>query len=84
MAARLKNVTITLDERTASWLRVTAARRGLSVSRFVGEILRGQMNDQKEYLEAMQHYLSLKPFKFEWVDGRPPTREELYDRSRVR
>lgn len=84
MAARLKNVTITLDERTASWLRIAAAKRGLSVSRFVGEILRGQMNDQREYLEAMQRFLALKPFKFEWVDGRRPTREELYDRSRVR
>lgn len=84
MVRRLKNITVTLDDKTAAWLRAQAAKRGMSISRFVGEIVQGHMSDQQQYIEAMHHFLSLKPFKFEWADGRRPTREELYDRSRVR
>src|SRR2546423_600253 len=39
----MKNVTITLDRETAAWTRVHAARRNLSVSRFVGEVVRELM-----------------------------------------
>ena len=40
MARRLKNVTVTLDEETARWARVEAARRDTSVSRLLGHLLR--------------------------------------------
>jgi len=80
----MKNITITLDEKTAGWLRVHAAKRGMSVSRLVGDFLQDRMREQKEYNEAMQRFLSEKPFKFEYLDGRRPTREELHDRSRLR
>ena len=29
----------------------------------------------------MARYLAIKPRKFQWVDGRKPTREELHDRD---
>ena len=38
MTRGLKNVTITLDEETASRARVEAARRNISVSKLLGEI----------------------------------------------
>jgi len=80
----VKNVTITLDSETAAWTRVHAAQRNLSVSRFVGEVLRGHMRESREYDEAMKRYLTKGPFK---LRGRPqpyPKREELYDRPVLR
>jgi len=80
----MKNITITLDEKTAAWIRVHAAQHGKSVSRFVGEMLQARMRELREYDQAMRRYLALKPFKFRWVDGRKPTREELHDRTGLR
>jgi len=80
----MKNVTITLDRETAAWTRVHAAQRNLSVSRFVGEVLREHMHESREYDEAMKRYLTKGPFK---LTGRPqpyPKREELYDRPVLR
>jgi hypothetical protein len=77
----MKNVTITLDEETARWARVHAAEKNVSLSRFVGELLRERMRQSREYELAMQRYLSRGPFKE--LTGPPepyPKREELYDR----
>ncbi len=35
----MKNVTISMDESTAQWARVEAAKAGKSLSRFVGDVL---------------------------------------------
>ena len=84
VAARLKNVTITLDHKTADWLRVAAAERGISASRYVSELLQSRMTDLRKYNDAMRRFFAAKPLRFEWVDGRRPTRGELHDRGRVR
>jgi len=39
----MKTLTITLDEKTAAWARVYAAKHNMSVSRLVGEILQQRM-----------------------------------------
>jgi hypothetical protein len=44
----MKNVTITLDEKTAAWARQHAARRNISLSRFVGELLHEKMGESRE------------------------------------
>ncbi len=80
----MKNITITLDEKTAAWARIYAAQRGKSLSRLLGEILQERMREVRDYNDAMRRFLSKKPFKFEWVDGRRPTREETHDRTRLR
>ena len=80
----MKNITITLDERTAAWVRIYAAQHGKSVSRLLGEILQERMREVRDYNDAMRRYLSKKPFKFHWADGSPPTRDELYDRANLR
>jgi hypothetical protein len=80
----MKNVTITLDEETAAWARVCAAKRNTSPSRFVGELLRERMRELREYDEAMRRFLGKRPVKPKGSAGRYPTRGELYDRSRVR
>jgi hypothetical protein len=80
----MKNITITLDERTAAWARIYAAERGKSVSRLLGEILQERMREVRDYNDAMRRYLAAKPIKFQWLDGKRPARDELYDRSSLR
>jgi plasmid stability protein len=81
----MKNITVTLDEKTAAWVRVHAAKQGKSVSRVLGELLQQHMSGTREYTEAMRRFQSVKPFTADWVGGRRLTRDELYaDRTRIR
>ena len=80
----MKNVTITLDEETAAWARVHAARRNVSLSRYVGELLRQSMRESREYEEAMRRFLDRKPVRLKRSGEHYPTREELYDRPGLR
>ena len=80
----VRNVTITLDEETAAWARVHAAEQDMSLSRFIGEMLRRQMRDSREYQEAMQRYLSSKFVVHLEPGERLPTREEINDRAALR
>ncbi len=80
----MKNITITLDEKTAAWARIYAAQHGKSISRLLGEMLQERMREVRDYNDAMQRYLAKKPFKFRWVDGSRPTQDELYDRTGLR
>lgn len=80
----MKNITITLDEGTARWARIEAARRDMSLSRFVGEILRERMRREERYEAAMRDFLS-RPRKPLTRPGETyPRREELYDRGGLR
>ena len=80
----MKNVTVTLPEDVAAWLRVRAAENGRSVSRWLAELLEGMRREEDEYDIAMERYLSRKPRKMNWIGGRKPTRDELHDRSGLR
>ena len=78
----LDNVTITMAPETAAKARVRAAERGMSLSRYVGEVLREHLGRDDAYQRAMRRYLSRGPF--EELKGPPeryPKREELYDRK---
>ncbi len=78
----MKNVTITLDEDVAQWARVFAAKNNTSVSQLLGQILKEKMAQENEYEVAMDRYLSRRFTVRSKV--RPPKREELYDRNRIR
>ena len=80
----MRNVTITLPEDLARWLRVKAAEDDRSVSRWVAEFLERMRRREDDYQVAMKRYLAMKPRKIEWPEGRKPTREELYDQSGLR
>ena len=77
----MKNITITLDEQAAAWARLQAAERNMSLSRFVGELLRSRMRHSREYEQAMRAALAEKPISFE---GPYLKRDELYDRPGLR
>jgi hypothetical protein len=80
----MKNITITLDPETAAWAREHAARKNVSLSRFVGELLSQQMREAAEYDEAMHAYLSRQPTQLRHSDERYPSRDETHDRSGLR
>ena len=77
----MKNITITLDPQAAAWARVQAAEQNMSLSRYVGGMLRDKMRHSCEYQTAMLAALAQKPLKLE---GPYLKRDELYDRSRFR
>ena len=80
----MKNVTITLDEKTAAWARVYAAKHNTSVSRIVGEMLQQKMHDSREYDEAMRRFLAKAPVRLKRTGKRYPTRDDSHDRTRLR
>jgi tetrahydromethanopterin S-methyltransferase subunit B len=79
----MKNVTVTLEEEVALWVRVRAAEQNQSVSRYLGDMLRKQMTEENTYEEAMDRFLSRKPSRITDSDSYP-ARETLYERSGVR
>ena len=82
MRTRLRNVTVTLDEEVARWARVEAAGEAMSVSRFLGELLRQRMLEKDGYERAMRRALVRKHFLK--TEGQYLSREEVHDRDRLR
>lgn len=80
----MKNVTITLDTDTAQRVRVEAAQRNQSLSRFIGEVLRERLRKADDYERALQRILTMKPFPLKGPPKRYPSRDELYDRPVLR
>ena len=80
----MKNVTITLDEGTARWAKQVAGQRGVSVSRFVGELLRQQMQQERSYELALKRYFSLQPRALRAAGEKYPDRETVHDRAGLR
>ena len=80
MARKLKNVTVTLDEETARWARIEAARRDTSVSRLIGEMLAERRHHSDEYAAARARYLSQVPGVHREPGQALPGRDELHER----
>lgn len=80
----MKNITITLDEDTAAWVRVHAAEQSKSVSRLVGEILQSRMRERRDYQRAMRRCLAKPPLEMSGPGARPTIREEVYAGPRIR
>ena len=76
----MSNVTITLDDETADWARIEAARQDISVSRFVAGLLREQMGRDDRYERARRSHLPQQPSDLSSGSGGYPSREELHQR----
>ena len=78
----MKNITITMDEAAAEWVRIEAAKRNSSVSRLVGEWLAEKMRQEDAYAKAMREALNFES----WGASEGPylNRDEMYDRARFR
>jgi hypothetical protein len=83
----LKNITITLDERTLEWVKEAATEQGKSVSRYLSDMARQQLPKAKAYEAAMHRYFALtREFTVPLTEPgeRLPTRDEIYDRPVLR
>ena len=80
----MRNVTITLDTETASQAKVRAAERGMSLSRYIGEILRRELRSGDIYDAAYRSWRAAKPWPLEGSGQKYPNREEVYDRPVLR
>jgi hypothetical protein len=80
----MKNITLTLDADTARQARVRAAERDMSVSRYVGELVRRDIRESREYEEAMKRYFGSNLVIRREPGERRSTREELNDRDGIR
>ena len=78
MQRNLKNLTISMAADVARWVRVEAAKQGVSVSRYIAEMIKGTMQRRETYDAAMQSYFDRQPF-LSGAGKEYPKREELYD-----
>ena len=76
----MRNVTVSLDEETARWARIEAACHDMSVSRFVGQVLRERMTTSDDFERARQSYLSRGAAPLGTRDVSLPGREEIHRR----
>jgi hypothetical protein len=81
---KLDNLTITVNPRALAWARVEAAKRDMSLSRYVGEMLHDKMRHSVEYQKAMSEALAQKPLTRDGAWKPYPKRDELYDRPVLR
>ena len=82
---RVVNVTISMDEKVARWVRIRAAERDTSMSRYLGDLLREKMEGESAYQGAMRGYLASLDWPMPTNPATPlPTRDELYDRPGLR
>jgi hypothetical protein len=80
----VRNVTITLEEQVAQWVRIEAAKQETSVSRLVGEMLRDHMRAAETYEAARRQFFAVEPRPLRRRRVPLPSREELHDRAGLR
>jgi hypothetical protein len=82
----MKNVTISMPEATLAKVRVEAAKVGKSVSRFMTDLAEARVGRprRRDPAEAMRLFLAGPKYKLTDENGNAPSRDEIYDRSRIR
>lgn len=75
-----KNITVTLDEETARWVRVEAAKHDTSVSSFLAGILSERRRRQEGYETAKATFMARRPRPLREPGTALPSRNELHER----
>jgi hypothetical protein len=76
----VRNVTITLDEETARWARIEAARHDTSVSRWLGELLEERRRASLDYPRARDSYLERTAMPLKSPGTSLPSRDARHER----
>jgi predicted transcriptional regulator len=76
----MKKITVTLDAETAEKARVQAAKRKMSLSRYIREAVRSEVGRDDAYEAAYRAWRAEKPLPLKGPPEALPKREELYDR----
>lgn len=75
----MRNITISLEEKVARWVRVWAAEHDTSVSKMLSDVLKEKMELEEKYSVAMEQFLRKVPLPLKKSGGYPP-RDSLYER----
>lgn len=79
----MRNVTISMTEELARWVRIQAAEHDVSVSRYIRDLLAASMERARAYEAAKRRNLARPPKNI--GSGEPyPERGELHDRAQLR
>ena len=78
----LKNITITLRDDVAEWLRIEAAKADLSMSAFIAGVLEARMGRGQDQLAALEVFLGGAGFV--GIGAGLENRDALYDRPGLR
>ena len=76
----MKNVTVSLEDEVAQWVRVWAAKQNTSISQVLSNLLRNRMREENGYQAAMQQFLARTPKALQPKAERYPSPESLYER----
>lgn len=76
----MKNVTVTLPEDTAQWVRVWAAEQGKSVSAALADLIDEQRHDRERREHALNQFQSVPPVVLGQLGQPYPSRDSLHER----
>ncbi len=80
----MRNVTITLEDEVARWVRVWAAEHDTSVSQFVGDLVKKKMSNELEYKRAQRRFMDRSAQQLKASGTSYPRRDELHERDLLR
>jgi hypothetical protein len=81
LRAMKRNVTVSMDEDTARWVRVEAAKRDISVSQFLGEVLAERRQRAEGYETARSRFMAREPRPIRRAGDALPVRADLHERG---
>lgn len=76
-----RNITITLEDEVARWVRIEAAKRNTSVSAYLGSVLEEQRRREGDYEVAKNRFLRRQPRVLDEAGSVYPSRESLHERK---
>ena len=76
----MKNITVTMEEPDAEWIRIEAAKRNSSVSRLLGAQVRDMRLRQDAYERGLQDWLG-KSRTWKSDGNLYPSRSDTYERE---
>jgi hypothetical protein len=76
-----RNVTVSLDDVTARWVRVEAAKRDVSVSQFLADLLLERRQGAEGYAAARAQFMGREPRLIRQEGDPLPARDDLHERG---
>ena len=80
----MKNISITLPEEIALWLRAQATENGRSLSQWLTDLFERMRRQDDEYEAAMECALAIQPEELNEGKVPYPSRSTHYDRADLR
>lgn len=80
----MNRIAIHFDAETTEFLQTYAKKRGITVEEYLNQIVKECLKDELEYERARLSFMDIlkNPFNVSFPEGRPPKREEIYDRPK--